>query len=68
MEAYEQLAIFHEHHSRDLEMAVRMTREALVRLQDDYQSGRIPPDQYRRLHTGFQHRLARLLRKSPRVR
>ena len=68
MEAYEQLAIFHEHHSGDLEMAVRITREALVRLQDDYQSGRIPPHQYQRLHAGFQHRLARLLRKSPRLR
>ena len=64
MEAYEQLAIFYEHHSCDLEMAARFTREALVRLQDDYQSGRIPPHQYRRLHAGFQHRLARLLRKS----
>ena len=67
MEAYEQLAIFHEHHSGNLETAVRMTREALVRLQDDYRSGRIPPDQYHRLHTGFQHRLARLLRKSPHI-
>ncbi len=64
MEAYEQLAIFHEHHSGDLETAVRITREALVRLQDDYQSGRVPPDQFRRLHAGFQHRLSRLLRES----
>jgi uncharacterized protein len=64
MEAYEQLAIFHEHHSGDLEMAIRVIREALARLQDDYQSGRVPPDQYRRLHSAFQHRLARLLRKS----
>ena len=65
MEAYEQLAIFHEHHSGDLEMAVGVTREALVRLQDDYRSGRVPPDQYRRLQASFQHRLARLLRKVP---
>jgi uncharacterized protein YprB with RNaseH-like and TPR domain len=67
MEAYEQLAIYHEHHSGDLDMAVRITREALVRLQDDCRSGRIPAHQYQRLHAGFQHRLARLLRKSPRT-
>lgn len=68
MEAYEQLAIFHEHHSGDLEKAVRITREALIRLLDDYQSGSVPPDQYRRLHLDFQHRLARLLRKVPSVK
>lgn len=64
MEAYEQLAIFHEHHSGDLELAVSVTREALVRLQDHYRSGRVQSRQYQRLHAGFQHRLARLLRKS----
>jgi hypothetical protein len=48
-------------------MAVRITREALVRLQDDCRSGRILAHQYQRLHAGFQHRLARLLRKSPRT-
>jgi uncharacterized protein YprB with RNaseH-like and TPR domain len=64
MEAYEQLAIFHEHHSGDLETAIRITREAIVRLQGDYRSGRISSLPYERLHAGFQHRLARLRRKS----
>ena len=67
MEAHEQLAVFHEHHSGNLEMAARIAREALVRLQDDYHSGKIPPHHYQQLHACFQHRLARLLRKSTRT-
>jgi tetratricopeptide (TPR) repeat protein len=63
MEAYQQLAIYHEHHAGDPEEAARITREALVRLQGCYQAGKISPHQYRRLHEDFHHRLARLSRK-----
>ena len=63
MEAYEQLAIYHEHHAGDLREALTITQEALVRLQSAHRSGRITQQQYRRFHAGFNHRLSRLARK-----
>ncbi len=64
MEAYEQLAIYYEHHAGNVRAALAVTHEALIRLQSAHQSGRITPQQYRRFHADFRHRLSRLTRKS----
>ncbi len=64
IEAYEQLAIYYEHHAGNLREALAVTHEALMRLQSAHQSGRITPQQYHRFHAGLHHRLSRLTRKS----
>jgi uncharacterized protein YprB with RNaseH-like and TPR domain len=58
--AYEQLAIYYERYARQPEKAAALSREALIRLRDQYSSGRIPLFKYERWHTRFQHRLNRL--------
>jgi uncharacterized protein len=60
MEAYEQLAIFHEHRAHDARQAAVMTRNALVSLREAAQAGRLSPQQYRNWHAKLQHRLNRL--------
>ena len=63
LKAYEQLAIYYEHRAGAPERAARLTREALVKLQEGYRAGRILSPQYMRWHGDFRHRLARLSRK-----
>jgi uncharacterized protein YprB with RNaseH-like and TPR domain len=58
--AYEQLAIYYEHRTREPHRALALTQEAIVRLQEGRQAGRIEPRLYRRWDTAFRHRLARL--------
>lgn len=65
--AYEQLAIYYEHHARQPQRALALVREALVRLREGQVSGRIDLRQYRRWHDAFRHRLARLESQSPRT-
>ena len=63
LKAYEQLAIYYEHHAGFPERAAHWTREALVKLQEGYRAGRIVTSQYMRWHTAFRHRMTRLSRK-----
>jgi len=58
--AYEQLAIYYEHYGRLTRKAAALSRAALVRLQEEFRSGRVPPNQYIRYHQSLQHRLSRL--------
>ena len=60
IQAYEQLAIYHEHLARDSRRALELTREALIRLREGLLAGRIDPHQHRRWHDAFRHRLSRL--------
>jgi len=62
--AYEQLAIYYEHHAGEVDRAASLTREALVRLYESARSGRLSPVAYRRWHASFQHRLNRLTAKA----
>jgi uncharacterized protein YprB with RNaseH-like and TPR domain len=64
LKAYEQLAIFYEHHDAQPQKAAMLSREALVRLQEAFRSGRLPAHRYHKLHASFQHRLARLMAKA----
>ncbi len=64
LEAYEQLAIYYEHHACEPRRAARFTRDALGALQKAYRAGRIEPGRYRRLQGRLEHRLARLERQS----
>ena len=61
--AYEQLAIYYEHHANTPQRAALLSREALVKLQEVYRAGRIQSPQYMRLYKRFRHRLARLSKK-----
>jgi hypothetical protein len=63
LHAYEQLAIYFEHHARQPGRAASLTRDALVSLRDALHAGRISQHQYRRWHRSFQHRLDRLVSK-----
>ncbi len=63
LRAYEQLAIYYEHHAREPRHAATLTREALVQLREALHSGRISIHQYEHWHSSFQHRLNRLLVK-----
>ncbi len=59
-EAHEHLAIYYEHHARELDRAAGLTRQALVRLREALSSRRISFEYYQRWHARFHHRLARL--------
>lgn len=63
LKAYEQLAMYYEHHDVQLQKAAGLTREALGRMQEAFRSGRLPAHRYQKLHASFQHRLARLAAK-----
>jgi uncharacterized protein YprB with RNaseH-like and TPR domain len=63
LRAYEQLAIYYEHHASMPQKAATLSREALVKLQNALQSGRMPPHRYQQIHASFQHRLSRLTAK-----
>jgi len=62
LEAYEQLAIYYEHHARERSRAAQFAREALTALRKAYCAGRLEPGRYRRLQARLEHRLARLIR------
>jgi uncharacterized protein YprB with RNaseH-like and TPR domain len=65
-EAYEQLAIYYEHEARHPEQARQMAQEALAELRRANQTGNIAPGVYREIKARFDHRMARLERKSRR--
>jgi tetratricopeptide (TPR) repeat protein len=64
LEAYEQLAIYYEHHVREPQRAAEITRRALAELRCAYRLGTIATGAYREDRAKFEHRLARLERKS----
>jgi len=61
--AYEQLAIYFEHTTKEVGRAASLAREALVQLREGFQSGSIAPEPYHRWHGRFRHRLRRLQKK-----
>src|SRR5208283_3959846 len=68
LEAFEELAIYYEHHQRDPKSAMEFTLAALERLNGEEPQGRtagpaLPPPHAER----FTHRLARLQRKTARL-
>ena len=66
LDAYEQLAIYYEHHARQPERAASLVQEAVTELRKALGGGRIEPGRYRRTQARFEHRLARLTRKASR--
>ncbi len=60
LKAYEQLAIYYEHHASMPQKAASLSREALVKLQEAFRAGRMPSHKYQQWHASFQHRLSRL--------
>jgi uncharacterized protein YprB with RNaseH-like and TPR domain len=63
LEAFEQLAIYYEHHARQPQRAAELTREALTALAAAHRNGDLSHAQHRRLRDRLQHRLTRLERK-----
>jgi uncharacterized protein YprB with RNaseH-like and TPR domain len=63
IQAYEQVAMYYEHRKHDLQRALALAREALVRLREDHLAGRLDANQYRRWHDAFRRRLSRLERQ-----
>jgi hypothetical protein len=64
LEAFEQLAIYYEHHARLPHRAAALTRDALAALAAAHRNGNLSHVQHRRLRDRLQHRLARLEKKS----
>jgi uncharacterized protein YprB with RNaseH-like and TPR domain len=64
--AYEQLAIYYEHHTREPHRAMAIARKALAELRRANRLGTIAPTAYRQAREKFEHRLARLERKAGR--
>jgi hypothetical protein len=63
IEAYEQLAIFHERHARQLQRAAEIARAALAELRRAHRAGLIASHLHNRARARFETRLARLERK-----
>lgn len=63
-EAYEQLAVYYEHHAREPQRAAAVARKALAELRRANRLGTIAPAFFRRARAKFDHRLARLERKA----
>ena len=63
-EAYEQLAIYHEHKVRDPHQAREVVLQALEELRRANHTGAITPGAYREIRARFEHRMVRLERKS----
>jgi uncharacterized protein len=63
-EAYEQLAVYYEHHAREPHRAAAISRKALAELRRANRLGTIAPAFFRRVHAKFDHRLARLERRA----
>ena len=66
-EAYEQLAIYYEHQDRNPEQARQVVRRAIDELRRANQTGDIASAAYREIKAKFDHRLARLDRKTNRT-
>ena len=66
-EAYEQLAIYYEHGTREPHRAAAMARKALAELRRANRLGTIAAIVYRQARARFEHRLARLERKAGRT-
>lgn len=66
-EAYEQLAIYYEHHARDPGSALAIVHDALGELRRANEAGAITPGAYLHTKHRFEHRLNRLDRKSRRT-
>jgi len=66
IEAYEQLAIYHERHARDLRHAADIVREALAELRRAQRAGLIAQHVHARARARFERRLARLETKMQR--
>jgi uncharacterized protein YprB with RNaseH-like and TPR domain len=67
LEAYEQLAIYHERHARQPQRAAEIARDALAELRRAHRAGLIAPHIHTRASARFEHRLARLERKIART-
>jgi uncharacterized protein len=67
LEAYEQLAIYHEHRARDPHVARALVRRALAELGKAECSGILAPGARRQSRARFERRLARLERKMGRM-
>lgn len=67
LEAYEQLAIYFEHHAREPHRAAALARKALAELRRANRLGTIAAVAYRQSRARFEHRLARLERKAGRT-
>ena len=65
-EAYEQLAIYHEHQARNPQEAREVVRQALDELRRANRAGALAPSAYHEIRARFEHRMARLERKSKR--
>jgi uncharacterized protein len=65
-EAYEQLAIYYEHHLRQPQRAAAFASQALAELRRANRTGTVAPAFHRRMRAKFEHRLARLERKTGR--
>jgi tetratricopeptide (TPR) repeat protein len=65
-EAYEQLAIYHEHRARNPEQARQVVSQALAELRRAIQVGDLTPGAYREFKAKFDRRMERLERKSRR--
>jgi len=63
-EAYEQMAIYHEHKARDPHQAREVVLQALEELRRANHTGAITPGAYREIRARFEHRMVRLERKS----
>ena len=66
LEAYEQLAIYYEHHAREPHRAAGVARKALAELRRADRLGTMAAGAYRQCRQQFEHRLARLERKAGR--
>jgi uncharacterized protein len=66
LEAYEQLAIYYEHHAREPLRAAGVARMALAELHRANRLGTMAAATYRQCRERFEHRLARLERKAGR--
>jgi len=62
-EAYEQLAIYYEHDSRNAQQALTITGDALAQLRRAHQVGMIAAEKYRKAKLQFELRRTRLERK-----
>jgi uncharacterized protein len=64
LKAYEQLAIYYEHHALLPQKAATLTREAIIKLQETFRAGRMHSHKYQQWHASLQHRLSRLTVKT----
>jgi uncharacterized protein YprB with RNaseH-like and TPR domain len=62
--AYEQLAVYYEHHASQPWKAAALSREALIRLQESFRAGCLSARKYEQWHASFQHRLNRVSSKA----